>query len=69
MDTSLAQYLEAEDLIRGIRDIGHQINLKSSTPLIKDLRIKWIFKDEAKEEGANIINLVLLALWLLREDI
>ena len=33
------QCLDIEDLIRGIRDISHQINLESSTPLIKDLRI------------------------------
>ena len=36
VDTSLAQRLEAEDLIKGIRDISHQINLKSSIPLIID---------------------------------
>ena len=29
----------------------------------------WTFKDETEEEGANIIDLVLLVLWLLREDI
>ena len=34
-----ARRLKAENLIRGIRDIGHQINLKSSIPLIKDLRM------------------------------
>ena len=34
------QRLDAENLIGGIRDIGHQINLKSSTPLIKYLRIE-----------------------------
>ena len=35
---SRVRHLETEDLIKGIRDIGHQINLESSTPLIKDLR-------------------------------
>ena len=69
VDTSLARRLEAEDLIKGIRDIVYQINLGSSTPLITDLRINWTFKDEAKEEGTNITDLVLLALRLLREDI
>ena len=39
MDTSLAQHLEVKDLIKGIREIGYQINLGSSTPLISDLRI------------------------------
>ena len=39
MDTSLARRSEAEDLIKGIREIDYQINLGSSTPLISDLRI------------------------------
>ena len=68
-ETSLKQHLNAKDLIKSIRDIDYQINLKSSTPLITNLRINQTFKDEAKEEGASIIDLVLLALWLLREDI
>ena len=46
----------------GIKDISHQINLRSSTPLITDLRIDWIFKDETEEEGVSIIDLMLLAL-------
>ena len=29
----------------------------------------WTFKDKAKKEEANITDLVLLALWLLKEDI
>ena len=39
MDTSLTQYSEAKNLIKGIKNTGHQINLKSSIPLIADLRI------------------------------
>jgi hypothetical protein len=39
VNTSLTQHLEAEDLIGGIKNTGHQINLGSSTPLIIDLRI------------------------------
>ena len=66
---SKAQRLEVEDLIEGIRDISYQINSESNTPLIKDLRMKWIFKNEAKEEGASVTDLVLLVLQLLREDI
>ena len=31
--------------------------------------MEYIFKDKAKEEGASITDLVLLALRLLREDI
>ena len=69
MDTSLAQRLEAENLIKGIKDIGHQINLKSSTPLIADLRINWTFKDKAKEKGTSVTDLVLLVLRLLKKDI
>ena len=53
----------------GIRDIGYQINLENSIPLIADLRTDWTFKDEVKEEGASVTDLVLLALRLLREDI
>ena len=34
-----ARRLNAEDLIGGIRDIGHQINLESSIPLILNLKI------------------------------
>ena len=34
------QYLKAEDLIRGIRDIGYQINLESSISLIKDFKME-----------------------------
>ena len=34
-----ARRLDADNLIGGIRDIGHQINLKNNTPLIKDLRM------------------------------
>ena len=39
VNTSLAQHLEAKDLMGGIKDINHQINLKSSIPLITDLKI------------------------------
>ena len=38
--TTQTRRLDAKDLIGGIRDIGYQINLKSSIPLIKDLKIK-----------------------------
>ena len=69
MDTNLAQYLKAKDLIKGIRNIGYQNNLKNSIPLIAELIIDQTFKDEAKEEGASIINLILLVLRLLRENI
>ena len=38
-------------------------------PLIKDLKIGSIFKDEDKEEGDGITDLVLLVLRLLRRDL
>ena len=60
-----AVYLDAKDLTRGIRNIGHQDNLKSSTPLIANLRIDWTFKDEAKKEEVSVIDLILLVLQLL----
>ena len=63
------RHLDANNLIGGIRDIGYQINLENSTPLIADLRTDWTFEDKTKEEGTSITDLVLLALWLLREDI
>ena len=53
----------------GIKNIGYQINLESSIPLIANLRVDQTFKDEAKEEKTSIIDLVLLTLRLLREDI
>ena len=31
--------------------------------------MEWIFKNEAKKEGASVIDLVLLVLQLLREDL
>ena len=34
-----ARRLDADNLIGGIRDTGHQINLKSSTLLIANLKI------------------------------
>ena len=55
--------------MRGIRDIGYQINLKSNIPLIIDLKINQTFKDKAKKEGVSVTDLILLALQLLREDI
>ena len=65
VDTSLARRLEVKDLIKGIRETGHQIDSGSSTPLITDLRMNWTFEDEAEEEGASVTDLVLSALRLL----
>ena len=57
-----AQRSDTKDLTRGIRNIGHQNNLKSSTPLIAELRVDWTFKDKAKKEGVSVTDLILLAL-------
>ena len=66
VDTIRVRRLDAEDLIGGIRDVGHQIKLGNAIPLIKDLEIGSIFKDEDKKEGDSITDLVLLVLRLLR---
>ena len=66
VNTIRIRRLDTKDLIGGIRDIGHQIKLGNAIPLIKDLEIGSIFKDEDKEEGDSITDLVLLVLRLLR---
>ena len=40
-----------------------------STPLIKDLEIKTIFKDKAKKEGAGVTDLIYRAVQVLRENL
>ena len=62
-------YLNTKNLIESIRDIGHQINLKSNTPLVKDLEEVQTFKNKVKKEGASIINLILSVLQLLKKDL
>ena len=37
--------------------------------MIANLRMDWIFEDEAKKEKASVIDLVLLKLRLLKRDI
>ena len=41
----------------------------NAIPLIKDLEIGRIFKDEDKEEGDSITDLILLVLRILRRDL
>ena len=38
-------------------------------PLINNLKIKIIFKDKAKEKGADIIDLIYRAVQVLRENL
>ena len=37
--TTRVRRLNAKDLTRGIKNIGHQNNLENSTPLIAELRV------------------------------
>ena len=64
-----ARRLDVEVLIGGIRNVGHQIKLGNTIPLIKDLEISSIFKDEDKEGGDSITDLVLLVLRILKGDL
>ena len=57
-----AKCLDTKDLTGGIKNIGHQVNLESSTPLVKSLEMGEIFKDKAKEEGVSVIDLILAVL-------
>ena len=38
-------------------------------PLINNLKIKIIFKDKTKEEGAGVIDLIYRAVQVLRENL
>ena len=62
---SLLRRLEAEDLIGGISNNRNQIKQDNTTPLINDLEIQDIFKDEDKREGDSVINLIEEVLRLL----
>ena len=47
--------MDTEDLIGGIRNNkGQQIKNRNAIPLIDDLEIRDIFKDEDKEEGDSV---------------
>ena len=57
--TVRARRSDAEDLIGGIRiKEGHQIKIEHSTPLIDDLEIDNLFKDEDEEEGAGVTDFI-----------
>ena len=50
--------MEAEDLIKGIiRNENKQIKSGNTTPLIDDLEMQDIFKDENRERGGSITDL------------
>ena len=50
--------MEAEDLIGGIRNKDHQIELEGTAPWIDDLEIEDVFKDEDEEEGTGVMDLI-----------
>ena len=53
----------------GIKEKWQQIKEEDTIPLIDNLEIRSIFEDKAKEEGDNIIDLVMLVCQLLRRDV
>jgi len=56
---SLLQQLKAKDLIEGIiRNKDQQIKSGNTTPLISDLEIQNVFKNEDKERGSSVIDLI-----------
>ena len=69
VDTMRTRRLDVVDLIGGIRDIGYQIKSGNAIPLVNNLEIGSIFKDEDKKEGNSVIDLVLLVLRILRRDL
>jgi len=38
-------------------------------PLVNDLKMLGIFKDEDRKEGDGVINALSIILWLLREEL
>ena len=57
--TSLLQQSEAEDLIGGIiREEDHQIESGNTTPLINDLEMQDVFKNEDGEKRDSIMDLI-----------
>ena len=40
-----------------------------STPLIKDLEIRIIFKDKTKEKGVGVIDFIYRAVQVLKENL
>ena len=51
--------MEAKNLIGSIRGKRQQIESKDTIPLVDNLEIGSIFKDEAKEGGDSVIDLVI----------
>ena len=57
--TSLLQWSETEDLIGGIiRNKKQQIESGNTTPLINDLEMQDVFKDENGERGGSVTDLI-----------
>ena len=57
--TSLLQQSETEDLIKDIiREEDHQIKSGNTTPLIDNLEMQDVFKDEDKKRRDGVIDLI-----------
>ena len=60
--TSLERYIErlnAKDLIGGIRNKeSYQVKTGYSTPLINNLKIEELFKDENKKEEVGVMDFI-----------
>ena len=57
--TSLLHQSETEDLIKGIiKEEDHQIKSENTTPLSNNLEMQDVFKDEDKERGDNVTDLI-----------
>ena len=69
-DISKAQHLNTKDLITGIRNNkSHQNKSGYSTLLIKDLKIRIIFKNKAKKEGVGVTDLIYKTVQVLKENL
>jgi hypothetical protein len=61
-----AKRSDTEDLTGGIKNEGQQVKSGHSIPLIEDLEIDSIFKDEAEEEKASVTDLKILVVLVTR---
>src|SRR6266705_2402022 len=64
--TRRARRLEVEDLMTGIRNEDHQIELEGTAFWIDDLEIKDVFEDEDEKEGVGVIDLINELVEILR---
>ena len=67
----MRQSIKEEEVTLGIisNNKGHQIKDRNAIPLIDDLEIRNIFKDEDKKEGDSVTDFILAVVALLKRDI